>query len=251
MVCHTNKFPFKCSECDKAFKSSYVLKEHMYMIHGKDTFTFKKHVPLQLLVCKICDKQFTRQSQLLRHKAVHDNKRQFKCDVCLKGFNNIVVLRTHKLVHSERKYGCNYCGKKFKRNCHLKSHIISFHSEEINVSKFRNLRLHKCTYCSKTLSNKTRLAIHIRRHTKERPFSCKECNLKFISQDSLKFHAKKHTEDNQHPCKECDLYFTSQDALKSHMKTHKIAPDNEQLICDECSKSLPSQYQYTGVRKSE
>ena len=71
---------------------------------------------------------------LNRHISVHMNKRQFTCNECNKGFNQISNLILHKqCIHSnDRPFVCpvSECGKQFKTNSHLNRHKAIHLSEK-------------------------------------------------------------------------------------------------------------------------
>ncbi|GKZ28491.1 hypothetical protein AbraIFM66950_008349 [Aspergillus brasiliensis] len=49
-----------------------------------------------------------------------------------------------------------------------------------------------CPWCSQSFTKEDHLARHIRRHTRERPFSCTVCTKSFTRYDSLLRHARSH-----------------------------------------------------------
>ena len=55
------------------------------------------------------------------------------CSECCKVFTSSSALAKHKLTHSdERRYSCNLCHKRFKRQDHLLVHII-LHETFLNM----------------------------------------------------------------------------------------------------------------------
>ena len=51
--------------------------------------------------CDVCDKEFTRQSNLERHKQLSIMRFLHKCEVCEKEFSRQWNLERHKLIHKD------------------------------------------------------------------------------------------------------------------------------------------------------
>ncbi|GIY54368.1 zinc finger E-box-binding homeobox protein zag-1 [Caerostris extrusa] len=66
-----------------------------------------------MYACDQCDKMFSKQSSLARHKYEHSGQRPHKCDVCSKAFKHKHHLTEHKRLHSgEKPFQCKKCLKK-------------------------------------------------------------------------------------------------------------------------------------------
>ena len=67
---------------------------------------------------------------------VHENKREFKCEICSAAFNSKGRLNLHMIVHdNKRDFSCSICSKCFKRKDNLKNHIATHDQIEISMSK--------------------------------------------------------------------------------------------------------------------
>ena len=85
-------------------------------------------------ICSQCEKQFSNQSALTKHKLTHSDERKFACQQCSKAFKRHDHLTGHMQTHSNRKpfnctiHGCDktYCDarslRRHKENIH---HIVS------------------------------------------------------------------------------------------------------------------------------
>jgi hypothetical protein len=102
-------------------------------------------------VCPQCEKQFSNQSALTKHKLTHSDERKFACQQCSKAFKRHDHLTGHMQTHSNRKpfnctiQGCDktYCDarslRRHKENIH---HIVTQTQEPSHLLRRRIQRLH-------------------------------------------------------------------------------------------------------------
>nr|CAD7423686.1 unnamed protein product [Timema monikensis] len=75
-------------------------------------------------ICDQCDKAFSKQSSLARHKYEHSGQRPHKCDVCSKAFKHKHHLTEHKRLHSgEKPFQCSKCLKRFSHSGSYSQHM--------------------------------------------------------------------------------------------------------------------------------
>jgi KRAB domain-containing zinc finger protein len=144
-VCAYVLLCFKCA----GFQTYQSINQFTHYIHNNCssqyeipqcvTFMFlqgtgKEHLHVQTVehryCCDVCSKEFSRMSDLVRHKLIHNSERPYCCGVCSKVFNHKGHLTTHKRLHSgDRPYCCDVCSKAYTTNSGLVVHKRS-HSGE-------------------------------------------------------------------------------------------------------------------------
>ncbi|KAM7134428.1 flt3-interacting zinc finger protein 1 isoform 1-T1 [Macrochelys suwanniensis] len=79
---------YKCSECEKFFRSPRDLDRHVLVHTGEKPYQ-----------CTECGKFFRHECYLKRHRLLHSGERPFKCSVCHKGFITFSNLSRHLKLH--------------------------------------------------------------------------------------------------------------------------------------------------------
>lgn len=157
-----------CNFCHEKFANHVLLKEH-------------KESSVHYFSCDKCKKKFTTQSNLYRHRHVHDSTtpedspKRIPCVICKTGFSNVSSLSKHLAIRNHIKpYHCDFCGKSFMTfgdlNVHRKVH---------NPSK-----TYYCDICGREFSRHSNLLRHTEIHKGEGDlYKCGicDCSYKFIS----------------------------------------------------------------------
>jgi len=199
---------YKChfDNCDKVFKKSYDLKNHI-----------KRHLNEKSFTCTISNCEFSciRKDTLNRHLITHTKEKKYKCDICNNFFVRKDYLVTHKKIHNEiKEFNCNICNKSFKTKGTLITHIRTHNGEKPYKCEVEN--------CNKEFSTSSSLNVHKRIHTKERPFNCSfiNCKKKFSTTSQLYTHLRIHTGEKPFKCivENCNSAFTQNSMLQYHIK---------------------------------
>ena len=125
--------------------------------------------------CSLCEAQFTRASDQLRHfKAVHMEE-SFCCDICDKKYNRRDNLTAHiEEVHKNcsGEFVCEDCNTEFRSYVNFKRHRLT--KNEV-----------KCKICGEVYCSSKVLNLHVK---KEHVLKCEDCQTSFTRKSSLISH---------------------------------------------------------------
>uniref|UniRef100_A0A4W5L9P8 Zinc finger protein 236 n=1 Tax=Hucho hucho TaxID=62062 RepID=A0A4W5L9P8_9TELE len=220
---HTGEKPYCCNICGRCFVSAGVLKSHL-----------NTHTGVKAYKCNMCDTSFTTNGSLNRHMVVH--LKPYKCHMCEDSFRNSVLYRKHlKKDHSEvdRAGLEDEDGEEeeegeqtvMKRN---RANIITF-TEEQAEELAKNDPGDEASVSEKVLAQsaaeRDRIseikdkAVELETEPK---FAncCNFCPKSFKKPSDLVRHIRIHTGERPYKCDECGKNFTVKSTLDCHIKTH-------------------------------
>ena len=123
MMTHTGEKPFKCTLCDKRFRTREELKIHMNSHNG-----IKK---LAKNPCSVCGKTVW-ESYMATHMRMHSGEKPYECNICFKRFPKKQNLEGHMRSHTgEKPFACSGCDKRFA----LYSNMVTHKAKCITLSE--------------------------------------------------------------------------------------------------------------------
>ncbi|KAK9887837.1 hypothetical protein WA026_000147 [Henosepilachna vigintioctopunctata] len=128
---------------------------------------------------------------------------------------------------------CQICGKILASVTSLYVHLKS-HSKN---------KPYNCADCGATFTRKYYLEVHLRSHTGERPFECDICHKHFSQKSSLNTHKRKHTGEKPYQCHHCGKSFAAQSYLSSHQWSHFERDQSGSFNCEKCSSNFANRTQ--------
>ncbi|XP_067932521.1 uncharacterized protein [Watersipora subatra] len=164
-----DKLYFTCDQCkDKKFETRDVdiYLRHVKSVHGK----------LTAVLCELCGTSFKRADSLAIHQLTFHGpgvEKRHKCDNCDKRFLRKAHLQEHQRVHNNKKeFSCEICSSRFKTDSAKQKHMLYKHT---------NPKAFKCDRCKKCCSTKANLQSHMKTHQKDM-VEDPECEAQVINQ---------------------------------------------------------------------
>ena len=125
--------------------------------------------------CQICNKMFKRSGHLSQHMRHHTNSKYLHCPECPKSFSSAAVLRSHLRVHRGlQAHMCSICNAAFSTPGALRKHMLQHNSQPMltgaagldsntAADEVMNTEEYPCVLCNQRFRN----AAQLRRHVKD------------------------------------------------------------------------------------
>ncbi|KAG7319548.1 hypothetical protein KOW79_016691 [Hemibagrus wyckioides] len=236
---HTGERPYGCNLCGRNFVSSGVLKSHL-----------NTHTGVKAFKCNVCDSSFTTNGSLNRHMIIHLNTKPFRCTLCEQSFRTLLLRRKHmKVFHAvgprvldgdeatvEADVGDSSLAKR------IRSGIITFSEEQTaelaqsdpgnDASVSEKVLIQSAAERDRISEIKDKTTLELEPKFQNR---CQYCPKSFKKPSDLVRHVRIHTGEKPYKCNECGKSFTVKSTLDCHIKTHS---GQKLFACHMCSTAF-------------
>ncbi|KAJ0170819.1 hypothetical protein K1T71_013591 [Dendrolimus kikuchii] len=250
-----------CNLCGHSFVSEAGLGCHKQLVHTKEERILSENVTVDQTdqyYCDECDIQFINENAFATHlgssnkhattnisckpirRSARDDGRKTRGrprKSCSEIINNGITTSSN----------CEVCGKFLANDVQARRHYESEHPG----TEF--LKRYMCDVCGHTTRQYANLMVHMRTHTREKPYGCPHCDRRFSMPSNRDRHIVVHTGEKKYQCQHCNRRFTQSSAVKLHIQTVHLkipyAPWDKKNLASPSPPSPPTQQQNTTDNK--
>lgn len=278
---------FACPKCEQCFERKVNMKNHLRMVHAKesqtcdqcgltlhkvDRKTFVRHQEKcrdVKILCNYCEYTTTVRSNMQKHMKVH-NGEGFRCGTCSAVFPTRQRFQVHLVTHQadRPRYECEYCGMMFLSEDSVKKHCARFHQNSHESIP--------CPHCQYIARIRADLKKHI--HTvHEKKNQCPDCAFSTNSEHAFEQHQTYHLSDRIFGCSVANCFYRASSVKqmtlhtisthhmigkhqcpvcqkyykkKTHLLRHLVSHTGDQpYLCQECGQTFFSHSSYYRHRR--
>lgn len=222
---------WRCGFCGMKAKSKVGLIDHCNLRH-KERLGLS-FLNSEALECTRCKETFESELWLKDHlchsvflpKTIPTPK-QLSCLTCPQVFTEVKLFREHLLSHTN-SVKCHVCGAHFRSQSHLQPHLDKHKNKQTSF---------QCPHCPRNFKLRSRMKIHLRTHTGERPYMCVKCGKQFSTDSGFRLHMAAHEGIKPYVCSLCGQTFNR----PSNLRRHESFCGDTKLQCKICNEKFSS-----------
>ena len=195
---HDDSLKLKCNECDHKTLDGTRLKFHKAKEHGGN------EVPCNM---EDCNFRTSKTNELRYHRSITHRNVIHSCSSCLYTTKFLTNLKSHEIIHLDKKFLCSECDYRSRTEKLLNIHINFEH---------KNIRF-SCQKCENQFSTATLLKVHMRVKHEGLKLVCHSCGYATAWTSRLKKHVMTCHEGVRFDCSKCTKVFTDFSSLKVHI----------------------------------
>ncbi|KAK2581350.1 hypothetical protein KPH14_008117 [Odynerus spinipes] len=158
-----------------------------------------------------------------------NGSRRYECTICTRSFISEIGLQNHLWSHLPRERRSD--GKPVLRSQQVYSTNGVLHMSADSNSSGNFI----CPICSKKISTKGNLKVHLETHRPKGKYGCDICGRIFKTQSNLCRHKEYHGEI-RFPCNVCGRVYPTNSTLRAHSITHSDLRPHACPLCDKTFK---------------
>lgn len=181
---------FRCRKCYKDKMTRVEYRSHFCKpqdLRRKKILEKEAEINGEFFLCEFCGFSTKKKKTLQYHIQAYHTEHKFHCTLCKKKFVTALGLKRHLDNHvdsaSRVEFLCDYCGRGFRLKDNLRNHIMGVHM---------HIKDSVCSICSKSFAKRNSLRQHLLLHSGKRPYTCDICGKTFVQKPALTSHRKTH-----------------------------------------------------------